>query len=393
MLAPSVPQVMATFRPNGDKFLGSFCVSVYILGFCVGPLFLAPLTDVYGRTILYRIYIVVYITMTIACALSPSLEALIVFRFLAGCFGGAPMAIGGAVVADMYPPGKLGGPMACYSAGTMLGPTLGPVLGGVITGRIDWRWVFWIAAMLVSTPFEFWPEKRRNTQTQRMQAGVGAVGLFLVLPETHLPTIVRREACKSPFRRTSSHIQHTEIGNTAARGEPTEVLRSLARAVQLPADIAFSHLPCFLILALICVFNGLVNMILSSLGSVYQSVYHFPTTTAGLAYLGMGLGGLGALAVAKRLTALAARRVGGADSTERPENSLPFLFLVGPIGSIGLIWYGWSLQQKTPWIVPILGLFLFGFTYMSVRVSRTPSWRSSLVTNLSCPSCARKFFW
>lgn len=150
MLAPSVPQVLSTFRPGGgDKSLGSFSVTVYILGFCIGPLLLAPLTDIYGRTRLYRVYIVGYIILTVACALSPSLEALIILRFFAGCFGGAPMAIGGAVIADMYAPGERMRPMACYSAGTMLGPTLGPVLGGIITGRLDWRWVFWIASILV----------------------------------------------------------------------------------------------------------------------------------------------------------------------------------------------------------------------------------------------------
>lgn len=58
------------------------------------------------------------------------------------------MAIGGAVIADMYPPGERMRPMACYSAGTMLGPTLGPVLGGITTGSLDWRWVFWIASIL-----------------------------------------------------------------------------------------------------------------------------------------------------------------------------------------------------------------------------------------------------
>lgn len=42
-------------------------------------------------------------------------------------------------------------------------------------------------------------------------------------------------------------------------------------------------------------------MILSSLGSVYQEVYHFPAKTAGLSYLGIGAGGLSALAVIKPL--------------------------------------------------------------------------------------------
>lgn len=152
MLAPSVPQVLQDFRPNGgDKSLGSFSVTVYILGFCVGPLLIAPLTDIYGRTIIFRGSNMFFLLFTLACAFSPSLEALIIFRFFAGCFGGAPMAIGGAVISDMYDPGQREVPMALYSVGTMMGPTLGPVFGGLITGTLGWRWVFRIAAILVRT--------------------------------------------------------------------------------------------------------------------------------------------------------------------------------------------------------------------------------------------------
>lgn len=150
MLAPSVPQVLSEFRPRGgSKFLGSFSVTVYILGFCVAPLLLGPLTDLHGRIVIYRVSSVCFLLLTVGCALSPSLEALIAFRFFVGCFGGAPMAIGGAVIADMYEPGKRDGPMAMYSVGTMMGPTIGPVLGGVITGLHGWRWVFWVASILV----------------------------------------------------------------------------------------------------------------------------------------------------------------------------------------------------------------------------------------------------
>ncbi|KAK1546111.1 cycloheximide resistance protein [Colletotrichum paranaense] len=151
MLAPSVPQVLETFRPEGSgKALGSFCVTVYILGFIVGPLILAPLTDHYGRVGIYRLYIIAYLGWTVACARSNSLESLITFRFLAGCFGGAPMAIGRAVVADLYGPGERPGPMAFYSFGTIMGPTLGPVLGGIVNGNLGWRWVFWLAAILAA---------------------------------------------------------------------------------------------------------------------------------------------------------------------------------------------------------------------------------------------------
>lgn len=151
MLAPSVPQMLHEFRPLGnDKFLGLFSVTIYILGFVVGPLLFGPLTDLVGRIYILRLTPTFYLVFTIACALSSSLSMLVAFRFVAGYFGGASMAIGGGVVSDLYPPGQRARPMAWYSVGTMTGPTLGPVLGGVITGGLGWRWAFWIASIMAS---------------------------------------------------------------------------------------------------------------------------------------------------------------------------------------------------------------------------------------------------
>lgn len=143
--------------------------------------------------------------------------------------------------------------------------------------------------------------------------------------------------------------------------------RAVTRAVSLPTGIA-GHQPVFWDLVLIAVFNGLVNMILSSLGSIYQSEYHFRHTTAGLSYLGIGLGGLVALSVTKlpkRKLVTAATNRGIARG---PEGAPLFLIVITPVTSIGLLWYGWAVQDGTPWIVPILGLFFFGFGYMSTRV-------------------------
>jgi MFS family permease len=63
------------------------------------------------------------------------------------------MAIGGGLVSDLYAPGQRTRPMAWCSVGMMMAPTLGPVLGGLITGGLGWRWVFWIASIMVSIPW------------------------------------------------------------------------------------------------------------------------------------------------------------------------------------------------------------------------------------------------
>lgn len=86
MFAPGVGEVLKEFGST-SSIMGSLCVSIYILGYAVGPLFIAPLSEMYGRMILYNCTNVLFIIFTVACALSTNLNMLIGFRFLAGCIG------------------------------------------------------------------------------------------------------------------------------------------------------------------------------------------------------------------------------------------------------------------------------------------------------------------
>lgn len=48
MFAPGVPNLMAEFQSTNIE-LGTFVVSIYVLGFASGPMVLAPLSELYGR--------------------------------------------------------------------------------------------------------------------------------------------------------------------------------------------------------------------------------------------------------------------------------------------------------------------------------------------------------
>jgi len=113
IFAPGVPELMAEFRSSSQE-LAAFVVSVYVLGvslpaasptgprptllmdpaadlslpqFAFGPMLLAPLSEIYGRSIIYHICNVGFSCFVVGCALAPSLNALIAFRFLSGIFG------------------------------------------------------------------------------------------------------------------------------------------------------------------------------------------------------------------------------------------------------------------------------------------------------------------
>jgi multidrug resistance protein len=135
---------------NHNNTLATFAMTIYVLGFCVGPLIFAPLSESYGRAVVYKGCLAMFLVLTVACGLASSLEMLICFRFMAGCFGAAPVAIGGAMVYDLFRVGERGHAMAIYTAGPTLGNLLGPPIGGLVIQHKSWRWVFWSISVLVS---------------------------------------------------------------------------------------------------------------------------------------------------------------------------------------------------------------------------------------------------
>lgn len=134
-----------------SSMLGSFVVSVYILGYSFGPFIIAPLSEIYGRLALYHVCNILFLIFTIACALAQTMPQLIVFRLFAGMAGVCPLTIGSGTVADMIPKEKRAGIIAIWSIGPILGPVVGPVAGGFLAETDGRRWVFWVITIIVCT--------------------------------------------------------------------------------------------------------------------------------------------------------------------------------------------------------------------------------------------------
>lgn len=124
MVAPGTLEVLSDFKST-DATLGSFIVSIFILGYAVGPLFIAPMSELYGRAIVYHVNNALFVIWTLACAFAPNLGVLLAFRFFQGMAGVTPLTIGSGTISDLIPTEQRGKFMAIYS----LGPLLGPVIG------------------------------------------------------------------------------------------------------------------------------------------------------------------------------------------------------------------------------------------------------------------------
>lgn len=87
ILSPGISKLNAEFN-NDIPIVGSMTVSIYLLGYVVGPLFLAPLSEIYGRKPILGLANIFFCVWQIGCALAPNIATLIVFRFFTG-LGGA----------------------------------------------------------------------------------------------------------------------------------------------------------------------------------------------------------------------------------------------------------------------------------------------------------------
>lgn len=149
MYAPNITDAQKDLDTS-DNELATFSLTIYVLGFGLGPLIFAPCSELYGRVPVYRWCLIAFLIMTAGCGLAPTVEVLVLFRFLAGSFGAAPVAIGGAVVGDLFPVEERGTAMSIYQAGQIISAVVGPPIGGLIGSYLAWRWVFWIVCILVT---------------------------------------------------------------------------------------------------------------------------------------------------------------------------------------------------------------------------------------------------
>lgn len=117
---------MTDFNSSSQE-LASLAVSVYIAGFCFGPLVIAPLSEFYGRAPLYHVCLALFVILSVSCAVAPSLGALVVIRLLSGVAGSCPMALGPGSIADLVPREKRGTFMAAWIVGPVFGPIIGPI--------------------------------------------------------------------------------------------------------------------------------------------------------------------------------------------------------------------------------------------------------------------------
>jgi MFS family permease len=90
-------------------------ISLFVAGYCLGPLLWGPLSEAYGRRPIFIISFIFYTGFQVGCALSRNTASILIFRFLGGVFASAPLTNSGALIADIWDTDHRGDAM-CFFA-------------------------------------------------------------------------------------------------------------------------------------------------------------------------------------------------------------------------------------------------------------------------------------
>ncbi|XWX02280.1 hypothetical protein V2A60_010316 [Cordyceps javanica] len=341
MFAPAVGYMARDFDETNETVV-SLSVSIYLIGYTVGPLLLAPLSEIYGRRIVLSAGNWFFVVWQIGCALARNVETLIVCRLLSGIGGSACLTLGAGVIADLFSVRQRGQATALWAMGPLIGPVVGPIAGGFLGEAAGWRWVFWL--LLIA-------------------GGVLSLVVDLVNRETYAPVLLRRKT-----KALAKELGRSDLRSALEPGsEQISAARTIRKGMWRPLLLLSKSVIVLLLSIYMALIYGLLYLFFTTITSVMTTQYGFSTGLAGLAYLGIGIGFLVGLIIIgstndKMVMKLAARNGGRME----PEMRLPMMTVFACILPISFFWYGWTAEKHVHWIVPIIGMFPFGTGMMGV---------------------------
>lgn len=310
-------------------------LTVYVLGFAIGPLLWAPLSELYGRRIIFIATYAPFVVFQVGCALATNIETLIICRWFAGFFGSSPITNAGAVISDTFPASTRALALSLYALAPFAGPVLGPIVGGFVGQSISWRWIFWIELIF---------------------AGVMYVVQLITVPETYGPFLLRQRA-----ERLSKETGLVYVSILEVNAPKETAARKLAVNVSRPFVLLARELIVTLMAVYAAVVYGILYALIAAVPVTFEEQRGWSSGVGGLAFIGIGLGMVSGVVINVFDNKKYARNLANNEGKPlAPEARLPIMMLAAILLPIGMFWFAWTSQPSVHWIVCIIGSVPFG---------------------------------
>ncbi|KAI3406878.2 FLR1 [Candida oxycetoniae] len=338
---PGVEDIMEKF--NISQTLATLPLSMFVIGYGIGPIFFSPLSEHsrIGRTYLYIITLFIFCMMQIPTALSTSIAGMSVLRLIAGFFASPALSTGGASYGDFINLPYFVVGLASWSLGAVCGPALGPLIGSVLVvrgghnGYESWRWTFWFMALISSCFLIFgW-----------------------TLPETYAPYLLRKKAER--LRRLTGNDRIRSEAEIKSEGEHTSVGKVLKDLLWRPIEITIKEPVVLLIDIYIALVYSVMYLFFEGVPIVFQETKHFTLVEMGVAYTSIVIGIViaGSIFIPYVYQIFTKKLLAG--NMVVPEIFIPAAIVGAILMPIGLFIFGWTSSPHIHWFPPLIGIALF----------------------------------
>lgn len=185
MYLPAFPKIASDLHTSIGNV--ALTVSTYFSGFALGQVIYGPLLDRFGRKPPLYTGLILYIIATIGCAVSSSIEALLVIRFIQALSGCVASVAAMAMVRDFFPVKKSAGIISLLVLILGASPLLAPTTGSFVVVWWGWHFVFIILAVIafiiLVLVFLFLPEGHQPDKTISLKPAPIINGFRVVLAE------------------------------------------------------------------------------------------------------------------------------------------------------------------------------------------------------------------
>jgi MFS family permease len=341
-ITPTAPQILQNFHSHSTASR-TLLVTIWELGEGIGPFFIAPLSERFGRLPVFHIGNLLALCCLIASALSVNIPMLIAFRFLTGCCLSI-LTLGPAIVGDLFDVKHTGLSMTFVVGLQMVADFISPVAGSYIAQDLGWRWSIWLAAIVL---------------------GFFGLLLLVVLRETYALVILERKAKRLEKESMDNGKYHSKH---QARVDATTILDSVLK----PLVILVRSPILILTTTYMTIRYSFLGLILATLTPTMESTYPtvFSRGSVGLTFLSLAIGNTIALILysltSDRYLIYQQNKKGDAF---KPESRLAHLLLAALIAPCGFLIYGWTLEYHVHYIVPLIGTGVVGFSATLAFVS------------------------
>ena len=146
MYLPVLPQLAADL--DASESAAQLSLSLCMIGLGLGQMLAGPISDQIGRRVPLLVGVGVFTVTAAACALTPSIEVLLVVRLLAGSGGGAGAVIARSMVRDRFSGLAAARAFAVTSLVFGVAPVAAPLVGSQLLRVISWRGIFVAMALI-----------------------------------------------------------------------------------------------------------------------------------------------------------------------------------------------------------------------------------------------------